>query len=114
MFTSYFESLFSSSDPSRIFEAVAVVQGHISDAMREILDAEFTRDEIFHTVKNMKPTVAPRPDGMTALFFQNFWNIVGGDVSDIALDILNHGGNPSTLNHTYIRLIPKKKNPHGS
>lgn len=57
----------------------------------------------------MKPSTAPGPDGMSALFFQKIWSIVGDEVTSIALNILNNGGDPSTLNHTYICLIPKKK-----
>ncbi|MCI14325.1 putative ribonuclease H protein, partial [Trifolium medium] len=39
------------------------------------------------------------------------WDIVGSDVTDAALHVLNHKGSSKPYNHTYICLIPKKKNP---
>jgi len=48
---------------------------------------------------------------MPALFCQRFWSIVGKDITSFALEIHNHGRNPRNINHTYICLIPKKKNP---
>lgn len=59
----------------------------------------------------MKPTAAPGPEGMPSLFYQKFWSIVRDDVINLALDILNNGGNPESINHTFICLIPKKKKP---
>jgi hypothetical protein len=44
-------------------------------------------------------------------FYQNFWSIVGRDVTSFALNILNRGGDPGTINHTFICLIPKNKKP---
>jgi len=48
---------------------------------------------------------------MPAIFFQQFWSIVGRDVTSFALDVLNDGANPGSINHTFICLIPKKKKP---
>src|ERR1051325_10956269 len=59
----------------------------------------------------MHPLKSPGPDGLPALFYQKFWNVVGSEVITMALDILNNGGNPEILNKTYIALIPKCKNP---
>ena len=86
-----------------------VVKDLLSDAMRNILEAEFTENEVSLAAKNLKPHAAPGPDGMLALFYQQFWSIVCKDVTSLALKILNCGGNPSNINYTYICLIPKKK-----
>jgi hypothetical protein len=48
---------------------------------------------------------------LTAQFFQTYWDIIGADISNYALNILNNGGNPESLNDTYICLIPKNNHP---
>lgn len=53
---------------------------------------------------------APGPDGLPALFFRKFWNVVGSDLCIFALDVLNNNKDPSLLNNTHIVLIPKCKN----
>lgn len=55
------------------------------------------------------PTKAPGSDGMPALFYKKFWNVVGCDVIDYVLNILNNGAPVEQINNTHIVLIPKKK-----
>lgn len=37
------------------------------------------------------------------------WNIIGSDVIDTMLELLNNGGDINHINQTYIALIPKEK-----
>lgn len=48
---------------------------------------------------------------MPPLFYQNFWGLVGSDVTTFVLHFLNSSSLPTPLNHTCIILIPKTKNP---
>ena len=59
----------------------------------------------------MAPLKAPGPDGMPSLFFQYYWNLIGDDVSHSILHFLNTASFPENFNHTFLTLIPKKKNP---
>jgi ribonuclease HI len=111
IFTEFFQNLFTSSEPSRIDEAVNVVQGRVTERMRGILNQTFSREEVFVALKSMKPTAAPGPDGMPAIFYQKYWHIVGDEISFLVLNVLNNGGDLSNLNHTFLCLIPKKKKP---
>lgn len=77
--------------------------------MRNNLNQDFTKEEVYCALKSMKASAAPGPDGIPALFYQKFWSIVGDDVSNLVLDILNGNGDPGIINHTYICLIPKLK-----
>jgi len=60
---------------------------------------------------NLKANSAPRPDGLSALFYQKHWDIVGADILDFTLDILNNRGSPHNINNTFISLIPKVNTP---
>ena len=79
--------------------------------MNQDLIREFTKEEVEDALKQMHPTKAPRPDGMSAIFFQKYWNIVGNDVICMVLNVLNSNESMVEINRTNITLIPKIKNP---
>ena len=58
----------------------------------------------------MAPLKVPCPDGMPLLFYQHYWSLIGENVSQSILTFLNSSSLPEHLNHTFITLIPKKKN----
>lgn len=49
--------------------------------------------------------------GMPPIFFKSCWDFVGQDVIAASLSILNSGSMSKSLNHTFISLKPKTKNP---
>ena len=77
---SYFKNLYRTSHPDKIMEVVEAVDPKVSDEMNQFLIKQFTRDEIEAALKQMHPTKSPGPDGMPAIFFQNYWDIMGNDV----------------------------------
>ena len=77
----------------------------------KFLTKEFTKEEMEEALKQMHPTKAPGPDGMSAIFFQKYWNIVGNDVICMILNVLNSNMSMAEINRTNITLIPKTKNP---
>ncbi|KAA3465450.1 reverse transcriptase [Gossypium australe] len=87
----YFEKLFSSegvADPKRVLEGI---DSSISPEMNEVLNSPFTADEIIVALKGMGPLKAPGSDGFPALFFQKYWHIVGKEVLEFCLGVLNDG-----------------------
>ena len=48
---------------------------------------------------------------MSAVFFQKYWDIVGNNVTNLVLNVLNHNIPIPELNKTNISLIPKINNP---
>lgn len=59
----------------------------------------------------MHPIKSLESDSMSPIFCQKYWNIVGQNVFDCILNILNNGVMPLEMNETHICLIPKTKNP---
>ncbi|KAL5564839.1 hypothetical protein UlMin_028003 [Ulmus minor] len=59
----------------------------------------------------MPPTKSPGPDGMPGLFFQKYWDIVGEEITEAALLVLNNEGDIHQWNQTLITLIPKIQSP---
>ena len=107
----YFDNLFHVGVGDQMEECLNVVQSKVTDDMREVLSSVFTTEEVKVALFQMGPTKAPRLNGMNAIFYQNFWHVVGDNVVLVVLDFLNNGNMLSEINHTNIVLIPKVKNP---
>ena len=110
LLTTFFEELFTTSGNVEVENVIDKVDARVSAEQVAQLAAPFTGAEVYDALFQMHPTKAPGPDGMSALFFQKFWHIVGKDVVEKVLDILNNNGEIGSINQTYIVLIPKKKN----
>ncbi|XP_019183645.1 PREDICTED: uncharacterized protein LOC109178466 [Ipomoea nil] len=76
-----------------------------------MLDRPFENNEVKEALFAMYPDKAPGPDGLNPGFYQQFWEIVGGDVSGFITNALNSCVFPEGLNDTNIVLIPKKEMP---
>ena len=107
----YFDNLFHVGVGDQMEECLNAVQSKVTDDMREVLSSVFTIEEVKVALFQMGPTKAPRLNGMNAIFYQNFWHVVGDNVVLVVLDFLNNGNMLSEINHTNIVLIPKVKNP---
>lgn len=80
----------------------------ITDNMNEVLVREFHKEEIEVVIKSMAPLKAFGEDGFPALFYKiNFWHIMGDEVSDFCIDILNRMKVVRSINNTSIILLPK-------
>ncbi|XP_013660781.1 uncharacterized protein LOC106365824 [Brassica napus] len=60
---------------------------------------------------SIKAESAPGPDGMTGLFFQKFWDVIGDQVTKEIHEVFISGVLPSDWNFTHICLLPKVQNP---
>ncbi|KAA3473073.1 reverse transcriptase [Gossypium australe] len=103
----YFENIFSSKGVGNLEYIRSGIEVCILDRMNQGLIEKYTKEEIIIALKSMGPTKAFRSDGFSTLFFQKYWHIVGQEVGDFYLDILNEGGPFDGVNMTNIVLIPK-------
>ncbi|KAK3218464.1 hypothetical protein Dsin_012434 [Dipteronia sinensis] len=105
----FFASLFKSVNPPMedIRKVSAPVRYRLSDDQTRSLGAVISADEIKVAVFSLNPTKAPGPDGFQAIFFQNFWGLVGNGVTRVCLRILNGEISIRHFNATNVVLIPK-------
>ncbi|CAB4264155.1 unnamed protein product [Prunus armeniaca] len=87
-----------------------VVETKITSEMDARLTRPFDLSEISHALSQMRPLKAPGSDGLPALFFQKYWDIIGEDIAFVCLQILNNGKSIKEFKHTLAALIPKIKN----
>uniref|UniRef100_A0ACD5VK05 Uncharacterized protein n=1 Tax=Avena sativa TaxID=4498 RepID=A0ACD5VK05_AVESA len=107
--TNYFTSLFTSSTCTRMNELLEHVEPRVTDAMNEMLCAQFTSKEVVEALDSIGDLKAPGLDGMHSLFYKKFWDIVGEKVTEEVLSVLNGGPMPAEWNETCIVLIPKSQ-----
>ncbi|XVE64032.1 hypothetical protein DITRI_Ditri07aG0068900 [Diplodiscus trichospermus] len=88
--TDYFKNLFQSQEPENMEEILEIVNPCVTNEMNLELLSDFKADEVHKAISQMFPTKAPGPDGISALFYQKFWNVVGSDVTKFCLDFLNN------------------------
>ena len=110
--TEYFRELFTTSNPKLMEEALGNVTTTISDQINAGLTAHVSEWEVKLALFAMHPEKAHGPDGMTALFYQKFWDIVKEDLTRIVNEFLFEGTMANGLNDANICLIPKKDKPN--
>ena len=74
------------------------------------LDAIFTEEEVWETIKDMPSDKAPGPDGFSGRFYKSCWPIIKSDIMAalIAVQCANIQ-NLWMLNSAFLTLIPKKE-----
>ncbi|XP_060968323.1 uncharacterized protein LOC115710989 [Cannabis sativa] len=107
----YFEGIFQSSsvDEDALAAIIHSIPTTITQEMNSDLTKPFTPSEVKDALFSMGSDKSPGIDGMSAMFYQQHWDIVGDSVCSAVLNVLNHGADPTPLNSTMITLIPKKK-----
>lgn len=79
--------------------------------MNTELTKPFTREEVLKALQQLHPTKAPVPDGMSTIFFHKYWDIVGPNITNMVLKVLNSNLPMTEINKTNISLIPKTNQP---
>ncbi|KAH1046373.1 hypothetical protein J1N35_037157 [Gossypium stocksii] len=87
----YFSDLFTTRGIGDLNHILSGINHCVSDNMNQALVASYKEVEIVEALKGMGPTKASKADGFPAIFYQKFWYIIGKDVCDFCLDILNNG-----------------------
>lgn len=107
----YFENLFTTSSLQACLEILDKVPRIIFEPMNRSLTKPVEDLKIKQSLFSMHLNKAPGLDGMTPLFYQKFWNIIGHGICRVVKAFFYSINMLTTFNHTLISLIPKVKNP---
>lgn len=109
--SNFYKNIFRCTAGTRYDELLAQVHPRVSQEMNLFLMREFTDKEIKLALDDMGDLKAPGANGMLALFYKQFWDIVGANVAKEVKDFLGGGDMPEGWNDTVVVLIPKVPNP---
>jgi hypothetical protein len=74
------------------------------------LDAPFSEEEVWDTIKNLPSDKAPGPDGFTGPFYKDCWLMIKDDImAAISWVWARKFRNMDLLNAAYITLLPKRE-----
>uniref|UniRef100_A0A803P5M5 Reverse transcriptase domain-containing protein n=1 Tax=Cannabis sativa TaxID=3483 RepID=A0A803P5M5_CANSA len=109
----YFQNIYTSNgiDNVALDQVLPTVPYSITTDINHSLVQPYTSKDVFSAFSSMKDDSSPGLDGMSVMFFTNYWHIVGHLVTTAVLEVLNEGADPSAFNQTLITLIPKVKKP---
>ena len=105
----FYKALFTESEPWRP-KVDNLGMPSLTISAREGLQSEFSEEEILKALHDCCGDKAPGPDGMTMAFLQANWDTLRSDVLRLFLEFYHKGKFVSSLNATFIGLIPKKAN----
>uniref|UniRef100_A0A8I7B954 Reverse transcriptase domain-containing protein n=1 Tax=Hordeum vulgare subsp. vulgare TaxID=112509 RepID=A0A8I7B954_HORVV len=109
--TDYFTSLFTSHTGTRTDELLQHVFHRVTLEMNDSLMKEFTATEVKAALDCIGDLKAPGLDGLPAVFYKTYWQLIGDRVTREVLHVLNGNATPEGWNETCVVLIPKVKNP---
>jgi hypothetical protein len=107
----YFVELFTNEigEPDDI--AFADIQRKVTDDMNRDLLADFSEEEVQKALFSIGDLKAPGLDGLHAVFYKRFWDLLGDDLIKEVLVAVNNITIPDGWNSTTIVMIPKVDNP---
>ena len=92
-------------------QVLSLVDRVVTLEMNQSLLQPYIVEEVQRALFQMHPSKSLGPNGMSPFFFQNFWHIVGVDVTNVVLYVLHSGHMLHKMNYTHIVLIPKNNEP---
>jgi len=107
----YFENLFTSEVGDPEPSVLSDVQSSVTQDMKDGLMVPFSPEEVKKALFQIGDFKAPGPDGMHAVFYKRFWDVLGDDLVKEVLEAVNLAKIPEGWNDTTIVLIPKVNNP---
>ena len=107
----FYSNLFSSPQTYQPEVVLDSIQCIVTNDMNIQHLEEFSKNEVHVALNQMAPLKAPCTDGMPPIVYQHYWDLVGKDITQFILSFLNSASLPKQINHTFITLIPKVKNP---
>nr|GMD40667.1 uncharacterized protein LOC109147524 [Ipomoea batatas] len=110
LFVNYFKSLFGVSCDRIPCNPTFIQNGPlVTDSQHHMLTCEVSAQEIKDALFDIDDLKAPGPDGFSAAFFKNNWDILGDDLIKAVQEFFVSGQLLKQINYTTIALIPKSQ-----
>lgn len=106
-----YSKLFFSDGTTNIDSVIASIPMIITPNINEELLKPFTEVEFRRALKTMQPLKALEPDGIHALFYQRYWNLLSTDIPQFLNDVWSGKEAMSSINMTHVALLAKVDNP---
>lgn len=103
----YFGELFSTQNPSNVDMALSNIDRVVTDEMNAFITRPVSVDEVRRSVFSIGSHRAPGPDGFTASFYRNYWDVVGPSLVQEVQLFFDTGSFSPGFNHTNLCLISK-------
>ena len=107
----YFRDLFSSSNPFDLETLFQGFESRVTAAMNSRITAPILDREIRDAAFCVKGSSALGEDGLTGIFYQKFWHIIGPSISEEIRNFFQTAIVPEGWNHTQLSLLPKVSKP---
>lgn len=107
----YFRNLFMSSNPFDLQSLFQGFESRVSPEMNTRLTATVSTDEIKRVAFVVKGSSAPGEDGLTGVFYQKYWHIVGPALTTEIQLFFETANMSDGWNHTQLCLLPKVIKP---
>lgn len=90
----YFNELSTTSPPQINIDDLGMINKCVTEEMNTELDNRFMMEEVKGGVKEMHPCKSPGPDGLPAIFYKRYWDLIGAKITIVVLNFLNGGQMP--------------------
>lgn len=109
----HFQNLFSEQRGTSLAEIIrtALSFPKYVEEEAEGLQGEDTLEEVEKVVKSMAKNKSPGPDGWPIDFYQQFFEQIGSEITEVVEEYRRKGQIYAPFNATFIALIPKKDEP---
>lgn len=105
-FVAYFSTLFTSSINGDVSDITASIMCSISIEEKELLEKPYASEDVKAVFNVMFLEKAPGPDGMIVAFYKKHFSILGNDICQLVLNVLNDGGAIDDINDIFYCFDP--------
>lgn len=99
------------SGHNAVQEMIGAVSQRVTLEMNEVLLQPYSVEEIKVAVFQIHTSKCPGQDGMSPLFYQQFWHIVGPEMVEVVRSFLQSGYLSKEVCFTHVVLVPKVNKP---
>ncbi|GKA68734.1 hypothetical protein Tco_0768651, partial [Tanacetum coccineum] len=111
-FVKHYEALLGHTDHVGVFNTDGLFPNVLDNETAWHMVRIVSVNEVKKAMFSMGNDKSSRPDGYTAVFFKEAWDVVANDVTRVVQEFFQNGKLLKELNHTIIALIPKVHTPN--